>query len=69
MTNCRHRWHFASSSSSSRLRRYPLAGRLASLVNAAVPDGNVRDLLEGHWLGHVLHPVLSDVPIGTWTSR
>jgi nitrite reductase/ring-hydroxylating ferredoxin subunit/uncharacterized membrane protein len=28
----------------------------------------VLDLLHGTWLGHALHPVLSDLPIGFWTS-
>jgi nitrite reductase/ring-hydroxylating ferredoxin subunit len=26
------------------------------------------DVLHGRWLGHALHPVLSDVPLGMWTS-
>ena len=26
-----------------------------------------KDLLSGVWLGHPLHPVLTDVPIGAWT--
>lgn len=46
----------------------PLAGPLASILNRALPDGTPRALLEGRWLGHALHPVLSDVPIGSWTS-
>lgn len=28
----------------------------------------VRDALHGVWLGHPLHPVLTDVPIGAWTA-
>lgn len=27
-----------------------------------------RALLQGAWLGHKLHPVLSDLPVGFWTS-
>lgn len=27
----------------------------------------VKDLLHGVWLGHPLHPVITDVPIGAWT--
>jgi uncharacterized membrane protein len=46
----------------------PLSSRLAALVNGALPDGKPRELLEGRWLGHALHPVLSDVPIGSWMS-
>lgn len=28
----------------------------------------VRNLLHGTWLGHPLHPVLTDVPVGAWTA-
>jgi hypothetical protein len=28
----------------------------------------VKDFLHGTWLGHALHPVLTDLPIGFWTS-
>jgi nitrite reductase/ring-hydroxylating ferredoxin subunit/uncharacterized membrane protein len=28
----------------------------------------VKDLLHGTWLGHPLHPVLTDVPLGAWTA-
>src|SRR4051812_15153831 len=28
---------------------------------------NVKDLLNGVWLGHPLHPVLTDIPVGAWT--
>ena len=27
-----------------------------------------RDLLQGAWLGHAVHPLLVEVPIGTWMS-
>jgi uncharacterized membrane protein len=37
-------------------------------VRALVPDGAPKDVLSGAWLGHALHPILTDVPIGTWTS-
>ncbi|MBO0819902.1 MAG: Rieske (2Fe-2S) protein [Nocardiopsaceae bacterium] len=30
--------------------------------------GRVRDVLHGVWLGHPLHPVLVQIPIGTWLS-
>lgn len=42
--------------------------RIQALVDTALPDGRPRELLEGRWIGHALHPVLSDVPIGSWTS-
>ncbi|MDQ3587229.1 MAG: Rieske (2Fe-2S) protein [Actinomycetota bacterium] len=28
----------------------------------------LKDLLSGTWLGHSLHPLMTDLPIGTWTS-
>jgi nitrite reductase/ring-hydroxylating ferredoxin subunit/uncharacterized membrane protein len=41
-------------------------------VGKAVRDllspGAVKDALSGTWLGHALHPWLTDFPIGTWTS-
>jgi nitrite reductase/ring-hydroxylating ferredoxin subunit len=41
------------------------------LVKALAPVTRQRtlmDLLHGRWLGHALHPALSDVPLGMWTS-
>ena len=42
----------------------------ALLAGAAekLPPGRVKDALAGTWLGHALHPFLTDFPIGTWTS-
>lgn len=37
-------------------------------VRQALPAGVVKDALHGVWLGHPLHPVLTDLPIGFWTS-
>ena len=42
-------------------------GVLEPLVRSAIP-GRARALLGGSWLGHALHPLLTDVPIGAWTS-
>src|SRR4029077_19553365 len=28
----------------------------------------VRDFLHGTWLGHPLHPALTDIPLGAWTT-
>ena len=46
----------------------PAAGRLARIAEAVVPRGSVRRALRGDWLGHPLHPLLTDLPIGFWTS-
>ncbi|MET9857691.1 hypothetical protein ABZY57_32810, partial [Streptomyces sp. NPDC006450] len=34
----------------------------------ALPLGAVRDVLRGKQLGHPLHPVLVQVPVGCWLS-
>lgn len=31
-------------------------------------EGPIRPLLAGTWLGHSLHPMLTDFPLGCWTS-
>ncbi len=44
-------------------------GRTAGrTVRQLVRDGPVKDALSGAWLGHPLHPILTDIPIGVWTS-
>ena len=50
----------------------PLAEELHGLVERAyeaLPDDGeaVSDLLHGTWLGHPLHPALTDIPIGAWS--
>lgn len=30
--------------------------------------GGVKDAVSGTWMGHALHPLLTDIPIGAWTS-
>jgi nitrite reductase/ring-hydroxylating ferredoxin subunit len=47
-------------------------GAVASSIHRAILDGgppvrNVVDLLHGTWLGHPLHPVLTDIPVGAWS--
>ena len=39
----------------------------ARRVVQAAPQG-LKDLLHGTWLGHTLHPVLVQVPVGSWIS-
>ena len=41
---------------------------LRQAVHAALRDQRVKDALHGVWLGHPLHPALSDLPIVMWTS-
>ena len=42
----------------------PLRDRVADLLGAQP----LKDVLSGTWLGHPLHPLLTDLPIGFWTS-
>ena len=41
---------------------------VTGIVNRLLPKGELKDVLHGTWLGHPLHPLLTDLPIGTWTS-
>jgi uncharacterized membrane protein len=44
-------------------------GRTAGrTVRGLIPEGTPKDVLSGAWLGHALHPLLTDIPIGAWTS-
>jgi nitrite reductase/ring-hydroxylating ferredoxin subunit/uncharacterized membrane protein len=46
-----------------------VAAPVAKLVKrAAPPKSLVKDVLSGTWLGHPLHPMLTDIPIGSFTS-
>jgi uncharacterized membrane protein len=45
-----------------------LVGPAHSVVDRLLPGGPLKDLLRGAWLGHPLHPLLTDLPIGFWTS-
>ena len=44
------------------------AHRPAQRAARLLPPGRARDALHGVWLGHPLHPVLVQVPVGTWLS-
>jgi nitrite reductase/ring-hydroxylating ferredoxin subunit/uncharacterized membrane protein len=45
------------------------ATRIVERAAKLLPDGGaLKDLLSGTWLGHALHPMLTDLPIGFWTS-
>lgn len=47
----------------------PVAETLESAVGSAFQGEagrHAKDALNGTWLGHPLHPVLTDVPIGAW---
>jgi nitrite reductase/ring-hydroxylating ferredoxin subunit len=46
----------------------PVVKAVRAAVNKALGPQSFRDVLHGVWLGHPLHPVLTDVPIGAWSA-
>jgi nitrite reductase/ring-hydroxylating ferredoxin subunit/uncharacterized membrane protein len=46
----------------------PFGKPIQRLVRRVVARTDVHDALTGRWLGHALHPMLTDLPIGFWTS-
>jgi nitrite reductase/ring-hydroxylating ferredoxin subunit len=55
----------------SYLERVKALDRLAEPGQRAarlLRPGRIRDALHGVWLGHPLHPLLAQVPVGTWLS-
>jgi len=70
-----------STSRATRPRLHHLAERVGALAaldqpaeavakwaRGAIPKGPVKDALSGVALGHAGHPLMTDVPIGAWTS-
>jgi len=57
-----------------QLRRLDtVADTMQSAVNGLFQSGGaagqrVKNVLHGVWLGHPLHPALTDVPVGAWTT-
>ena len=45
-----------------------IGGPLAAAVSSVTSSKPVKNLLSGTWLGHQLHPMLTDVPIGLWLA-
>jgi nitrite reductase/ring-hydroxylating ferredoxin subunit len=39
-----------------------------SVVQAVLKPQALKDFLHGTWLGHPLHPVMAQVPVGSWLS-
>jgi uncharacterized membrane protein len=44
------------------------AERIGHTGAALVKNKKVADVLHGKFMGHAAHPLLTDIPIGTWTS-
>jgi uncharacterized membrane protein len=46
----------------------PIVQRVRPLAEALIANPARSDALRGKWLGHALHPLMTDLPIGFWTS-
>ncbi|MEO8694603.1 MAG: DUF2231 domain-containing protein [Acidimicrobiales bacterium] len=46
----------------------PAASWMAARANRALHSPKFLALAQGKWLGHPVHPALTDLPIGFWTS-
>jgi nitrite reductase/ring-hydroxylating ferredoxin subunit/uncharacterized membrane protein len=44
------------------------AERASAAIRGALGPGTLKDALSGTWLGHPIHSLLTDLPIGTWLS-
>src|SRR5215210_9406863 len=42
--------------------------KIAKTVRNTIKPGALKDALSGTWLGHAVHPMLTDVVIGSFTS-
>lgn len=70
------RWWYGTSEVGRRLldsleRTSALDGAVESLrrsVRRVIRPGAPADALHGVWLGHPLHPALTDVPVGAWVG-
>ncbi|HYY43949.1 MAG TPA: (2Fe-2S)-binding protein, partial [Actinomycetota bacterium] len=45
-----------------------VAGPVEGIANKALQNDGVRDSLTGRWLGHPVHPAISDAPVGFFTA-
>src|SRR6202165_5551025 len=64
--------HIVSLFTDGRRGLEPVADLLQKVVAGAYkllgkPGRDVKTLLNGTWLGHPLHPVITDIPLGAWT--
>jgi uncharacterized membrane protein len=46
----------------------PIVDKAEGLATPLVGAPRAKAILGGRWLGHALHPLLTDLPIGFWTS-
>jgi nitrite reductase/ring-hydroxylating ferredoxin subunit/uncharacterized membrane protein len=41
---------------------------IGKVVKREGPSRTLKDILHGTWLGHPLHPALTDLPVGAWSA-
>jgi len=47
----------------------PVLGPVQAAVRRALPEDSVaKEILSGSWIGHPVHPLLTDVVVGSWLS-
>lgn len=46
----------------------PVVAAVKPVARALIASPRRRWLLQGEWLGHAIHPILTDLPLGFWTS-
>ena len=46
----------------------PLIARVAPAVDRIIAPAAARQVLQGQVIGHALHPLLTDLPLGLWTA-
>lgn len=46
----------------------PVVDRLQPVADRLIAEPALRDALHGRKAGHALHPALTDLPLGSWTS-
>jgi len=45
-----------------------LIARVAPVVDRIITTPEQQQVLQGRWLGHAVHPLLTDLPLGLWTG-
>jgi len=45
-----------------------LIARVAPVIDRIITTPEQQQMLEGRWLGHAVHPLLTDLPLGLWTG-
>lgn len=48
--------------------RIDAAAERLDVASAAIGEGTTAGVMRGDWMGHALHPLLTDLPLGCWTA-